>query len=130
MGELDEQLFLFREYLDWCLRLWHAGCEVRWWPKVAVRHGHIERSAVEWPRITIEGIVARDQSYRKHRPGTCAQGHRLLPNPGRGMELALLVAAGLLFLAVFSVGIIKGGYLDAEDRRIGVRLYRTVLSRG
>ena len=96
VGELDEQFFLFGEDVDWCLRLWQAGWEVRWWPRVTVRHGHIERSSAEWPRITMEGVVARDQLYRKHRPRVCVQGHRLLVGMGAIVKLTIwFVLSGL-----------------------------------
>ena len=96
VGEFDEQFFLFGEDVDWCLRLWHAGWEVRWWPRVTVTHGHIERSSAEWPRITMEGVVARDQFYRKHRPGVCAWGHRVLAGIGAVAKLSIwFVLSGL-----------------------------------
>jgi len=96
VGELDERFFLFSEDVDWCFRFQQAGWEVRWWPGATVMHGHIERSAMEWPRVSLEGIVSRDKLYRKYRGEAYAWRYRILVGTAALMKVAAWVMLSFL----------------------------------
>ncbi len=44
-GPMDERFFLYFEDVDWCYRMWQAGCEVLYTPDARFRHRHRRASA-------------------------------------------------------------------------------------
>ncbi len=39
-GPMDERFFLYFEDVDWCFRMWQAGCEVQYTPEARFQHRH------------------------------------------------------------------------------------------
>ena len=58
--------------------------------------------------------------------GISILGRQLWTITGRTAELALLAVEGLVFVVVYALWIGKTRYLSAEDRQLGVRLYRAI----
>ena len=44
-GPMDERFFLYFEDVDWCYRMWQAGCEVLYTPDARFQHRHRRSSA-------------------------------------------------------------------------------------
>ncbi len=44
-GPMDERFFLYFEDVDWCYRMWQAGCEVLYTPDARFQHRHRRASA-------------------------------------------------------------------------------------
>ena len=44
-GPMDERFFLYFEDVDWCYRMWQAGCEVLYTPDARFTHRHRRESA-------------------------------------------------------------------------------------
>ncbi len=44
-GPMDERFFLYFEDVDWCYRMWQAGCEVLYSPDARFHHRHRRSSA-------------------------------------------------------------------------------------
>ncbi|MBU0741841.1 glycosyltransferase [bacterium] len=45
VGPIDERFFLYFEDVDWCYRMWQAGCEVLYLPDARFIHRHRRQSA-------------------------------------------------------------------------------------
>ena len=56
VGPIDERFFLYFEDVDWCYRMWQAGCEVLYVPDARFIHRHRRQSAA--------GV--RDKSFWLH----------------------------------------------------------------
>lgn len=71
LGGFDEQLPMYAEDLDLCLRFWKAGWRVRYWPRVTVIH--IGGGSGENGRRTAAANSSYFRAYgpfiRKHVPG-------------------------------------------------------------
>ena len=44
VGPMDERFFLYFEDVDWCYRMWQAGCEVLYVPEARLVHRHRRQS--------------------------------------------------------------------------------------
>jgi GT2 family glycosyltransferase len=76
VGELDRNIFMYMEEVDWCRRAATLGLEVRYVPDAAFVH-HGQRSSSQEPRATyLHNLRARVYYFRKHHGRLAAEGAR------------------------------------------------------
>ena len=114
-GLLDEELFLYAEDLEWCLRIRAAGFAVVYVPGARVRH-----------RVTAAsgGAGSPTASYYEARNMLAVvERHRPLPRGLTGARRALVVAPRVLLAAgrPRSAGAALRGWRDFRKGRLGRR---------
>ncbi len=117
VGLLDENLFLFSEDVDWCIRATKKGWETMCHPAVSIIH-HIGGSS----RIDTEGMAIRIEHHYKRRP-YFAKKH--FGTKGLISIKLVLICDILLRMIIFSLDLKPN--TTQQGKRIYLRAYKSAL---